>query len=78
MAVPLAVFVIVPLAAILRLSFLTPDGIGLDNYTREFANPKFLRILGNSFSVAVTTTVITVALAYGFAYALKRTAMPLR
>jgi len=74
----LVVFVGVPLYAILRLSFLTPDGIGLDNYAREFGSPKFLRILGNSFAVATTTTLITVVLAYGFAFALRRTAMPLR
>jgi iron(III) transport system permease protein len=77
-AVPLAVFVVVPLIAILRLSFVSPDGIGLANYAREFGSPKFLRILANSFNVSITTTAITVVLAYGFAYALRRTAMPLR
>ena len=76
--VPLIAFVVVPLFAILRLSFVTPDGIGLDNYARQFASPKFLRILANSFSVSVVTTLITVVMAYAFAYALKRTAMPLR
>ena len=30
-AVPLIVFVVVPIVAILRLSFVTPDGIGLAN-----------------------------------------------
>ncbi|MEO8485254.1 MAG: ABC transporter permease subunit, partial [Betaproteobacteria bacterium] len=74
----LVVFVAVPLVAILRLSFVTPDGVGLANYAREFANPKFPRIVANSFSVAITTTVITVALAYAFAWALRRTAMPLK
>lgn len=77
-AVLLGVFVVVPLWAILRLSFVTPDGIGLANYAREFASPKFVRVVGASFAVAITTTVITVVLAYGFAFALKRTAMPLR
>ncbi|HEX6136098.1 MAG TPA: ABC transporter permease subunit [Casimicrobiaceae bacterium] len=75
---PLAVFVVVPLAAILQLSFVTPDGVGLANYVREFANPKFTRIVANSFAVALTTTLITVVLAYAFAYALRRTAMPLK
>ena len=76
--VPLIVFVIVPLVAILRLSFLTPEGFGLGNYIREFSEPKFSRILVNSFSVSIVTTLITVTLAYGFAYALKRTAMPFK
>jgi len=76
--VPLVVFVAVPLVAILRLSFVTPDGIGLENYAREFTSPKFIHIVANSFSVALTTTLVTVVLAYGFAYALRRTAMPFR
>jgi iron(III) transport system permease protein len=75
--VPLLLFVAVPLFAILRTSFITPDGaIGLANYAREFTNPKFPRILGNSFAVALTATAITVTMAYGFAFALRRTAMP--
>jgi iron(III) transport system permease protein len=74
----LAVFVLVPLFAILRLSVVTPDGIGLANYARELGSPKFLHVLRNSFAVAITTTVISVVLAYGFAYALRRTAMPLK
>lgn len=76
--IPLIVFVVVPLVAILRLSFVTPDGLGLANYVREFASPKFGRIVTNSFSVSLTATLITVTLAYGFAYALRRTAMPLK
>ena len=74
----LVVFVLLPLYAILRLSFVTPDGIGLDNYAREFANPKFARIVYNSFAVSLTTTALVVVLAYGFAYALRRTTMPLK
>lgn len=77
--VPLVLFVVVPLVAILRLSFVLPDGgIGLSNYTREFSDPKFTRIVGNSFNVAATTTAITVVLAYAFAWALRRTAMPFK
>ncbi|MEO8848366.1 MAG: ABC transporter permease subunit [Casimicrobiaceae bacterium] len=76
--VPLVVFVVVPLTAILGLSFVTPDGVGLANYANQFASPKFTRILANSFAVALTTTLFTVTLAYGFAYALRRTTMPLR
>lgn len=76
--VPLIVFVIVPLVAILRLSFVTPDGLSLANYVREFGSPKFARIVANSFGVSITTTLITVVLAYAFAYALRRTAMPLK
>ena len=34
--------------------------------------------MGNSLAVAATTTAITVLLAYAFAYAMRRTAMPLK
>jgi iron(III) transport system permease protein len=75
--VPLVLFVALPLGAILRLSFVEPDGaIGLANYVREFTSPKFMRIVANSFAVSLTTTAITVVLAYAFAFALRRTAMP--
>jgi iron(III) transport system permease protein len=77
--VPLIAFVAVPLFAILRLSFVEPGGgLGLANYAREFASPKFGRIVANSFAVSLTTTAITVVAAYAFAYALRRTAMPLK
>jgi iron(III) transport system permease protein len=72
----LVVFVIVPLAAIFELSFMTPQGVGFGNYARYFGSPKFTRIVGNSFAVALTTTAITVLLAYGLAFAMQRTLMP--
>lgn len=75
-AIPLLLFVAVPLVGILRLSFVTPEGIGLANYARYLDNPKFVRIIVNSFAVSLTATAITVILAYGFAYAMRRTAMP--
>ena len=77
-AAPLLVFVVLPLVAILRLSLVTPDGIGLANYARAFASPKFGAVVTNSFAVSLTATAITVVLAYGFAYAQRRTAMPLK
>ena len=74
----IAVFVLWPLAALLGQSFVTPDGIGVGNYVRYFSDEKFTRIVSNSFAVALTTTAITVILAYGFAFAMRRSAMPLR
>jgi iron(III) transport system permease protein len=76
-ALPLIVFVVVPLFGIFRMSFALPDGsVGLDNYVRYFNSPKFSKVVGNSLIVSLTTTLITVLLAYGFAYAIRRTAMP--
>ncbi len=71
----LLAFVVVPLGAILAQSFVTPEGVGLGNYVRYFTSPKFARVVGNSLNVAITTTAITVVLAYGFAFALRRTCM---
>ena len=76
--VPLLVFVVLPLAGILKTSFVTADGIGLGNYVRYVNGPKFAKVVGNSLAVAATTTAITVLLAYAFAYAMRRTAMPLK
>jgi iron(III) transport system permease protein len=75
-ALPLVVFVLVPLAGILRQSFVLPDGsLGLGNYARYIASPKFGKVVGNSLHVSLVTTAITVVLAYAFAYAMRRTAM---
>jgi ABC-type spermidine/putrescine transport system permease subunit I len=75
-ALPLLVFVALPLFGILKSSFETADGIGFGNYVRYFNSPKFAKVVGNSLSVSLTTTLITVMLAYAFAYAMRRTAMP--
>jgi len=75
-AVPLVLFVLVPLISILQRSFITPEGFGLGNYGRYFAEPRFLEIVGNSFRVSLSTTVITIVLAYGFAYATHRSMLP--
>jgi iron(III) transport system permease protein len=76
--VPLLVFVVTPLFEIFKLSFVTEDGIGVGNYVRYINSPKFAKVVGNSLAVAATTTLITVLLAYAFAYAMRRTAMPLK
>ena len=77
-AAPLLLFVAYPLWRILSLSFHTGDGIGLANYVRYFGTARGWTIVSNSFAVALTTTAITVALAYGLAYAMHRSCMPLK
>ncbi|MGE4251587.1 MAG: ABC transporter permease subunit [Parvibaculaceae bacterium] len=76
-ALLLFVFVAFPIWAILREGFVLADGTwGFGNFIDYFRDPRFLTITGRSLLVAVSATVITVVLAYGFAYALVRTAMP--
>lgn len=48
------------------------------NYASYFETPALTQSILNSLTVALLTTVITVTLAFGFAYALQRTAMPFK
>jgi iron(III) transport system permease protein len=73
---PLLIFVAWPLWAILSRSFLVAGGFGLDNYIRYFGTARAWTIVNNTFAVALTTTAITVTLAYGLAYAMHRSCMP--
>lgn len=77
-AVPLLVFVVLPLSSILLRSFVTSGGYGLDNYLQYFSDARFIGIVGNSLLVSTCATTITVVLAYGFAYAMHRSAIPFK
>lgn len=77
-AVPLFVFVVLPLASILKRSFSTAEGYGLGNYVQYFGDARFVGIVGNTLLVAACATAITIVLAYGFAYAMHRSAMPFK
>ncbi|MEO4044644.1 ABC transporter permease subunit [Hoeflea sp. CAU 1731] len=75
----LVTFVLIPLWAILKNSFVTPDGsIGFGNFIHYFADARFVTIVGNTFEVGISVTLAALALAYGFAYAVQRTTMPFR
>ncbi|RWO87601.1 putative 2-aminoethylphosphonate ABC transporter permease subunit [Mesorhizobium sp.] len=49
--------------------------LGLDNYTTYFSTPTLFRSIQNSFLIALISTIITVGIAFGFAYALNRSKM---
>jgi iron(III) transport system permease protein len=74
--IPLVVFVLYPLASILGKSFETPEGIGLGNYVRSLGEPKLIQVIGNSLAVSTVATLLTIVLAYGFAYPLHRARLP--
>jgi iron(III) transport system permease protein len=76
--IPLALFVLYPLAHILGRSFSTPDGLGFANYATMLGNERFLRITFNSLAVTLVSTVIAISAAYVFAYAIQRSTMPMR
>jgi iron(III) transport system permease protein len=77
-ATALVVFLALPLCAILVKSLQSPDGafVGLANFASYLTSPALRQSLWNSVWVSLLVTVITVPLAFGFAYALARSCMP--
>ncbi|MEI6535731.1 MAG: ABC transporter permease subunit, partial [Verrucomicrobiaceae bacterium] len=49
-----------------------------ENFRTYFGTPALSRSIGNTFMVGLLTTLITVALAFWYAYALHRTCMPFK
>lgn len=79
----IAVFVIVlavPLYMLMSRSFHDASGmfIGLGNYHYYFTTPALFQSVGNSFFVAGTSAGIVTVLAFIYAFALTRTAMPFK
>jgi len=76
----LVVTLALPLGITLGKSLQSGKGVfvGLANYLQYFKTPALARSIGNSVYVAVISTLITVPLAFVYAYALTRSAMPLR
>ncbi len=74
----LYLFLLYPLGQVLWRSFLDNDGhfIGVANYIRYFSTPAIAASITNSLYVSVAAMALTVALAFGYAYALTRTQMP--
>ncbi len=68
-----------PLWVLLSKSVQSRQGgfIGLANYAQYFATPALAYSIYNSFYVSILSTVITVPLAFVYAYALTRSCLPL-
>ena len=76
-ALYLLVAVAFPLYAILSKSLDNREGsfVGLENYIYYFSTPALFISIYNSLFVAIFTTVVTVSLAFTFAFALTRSCM---
>jgi len=76
----LLVFLAAPLAMILLQSIEDKERhfVGLANFTSYLTTPALLQSLWNSVWVSVVVTLITVPLAFVFAYALTRSCMPFK
>jgi iron(III) transport system permease protein len=74
----LVVFLLAPLATILAKSVedRAGDFVGLANFASYFRTPALLKSIWNSVWVSGLVTLITVPLAFAFAYALTRSRMP--
>ncbi|MBM3557919.1 MAG: putative 2-aminoethylphosphonate ABC transporter permease subunit, partial [Alphaproteobacteria bacterium] len=74
----LVLFLLVPLWALLSKSFEDKSGafVGLGNFARYFGTPALFQSVLNSLFIASISTVITVALAFVYAYGLTRSRMP--
>lgn len=69
----LGTFVLLPIVELVKRSLLGPEGLTLANYARYFSNPRISRTALHSLYVSALSTVVTVSLAFLFAYALTRT-----
>jgi iron(III) transport system permease protein len=76
----LLVTLVLPLYTLLTKSVQDKDGhfIGLANFVRYFDDPAMLQSLGNTLNVAAFGTIITIGLAFTYAYALTRTCLRAR
>ncbi|MBI4198944.1 MAG: iron ABC transporter permease [Chloroflexi bacterium] len=68
----LLVFLVYPVVLVLYKSFEGDSGLTLRNYARFFSTPYYYRSLTNSLILATTTTLLTVAIGFGFAYMVTR------
>jgi len=79
-ATALFVFLTLPLAILLVRSVEDKTGayVGLVNFVQYLSSSAFERSAKNTLTFAALTTLLTVPLAFGFAYAIQRTCVPLK
>lgn len=80
LALYLAVTIAIPLFMLLRKSVQDADGnfVGLANFVRYFADPALSISFQHSFFISILGTLITLLLAFWYAYAVTRTCIPAR
>ena len=61
-----------PLALLLGVSVIGPNGLTFSNYSRLFGTPYYLSIIWNSLRLALLTTLITLAIGFPASFALAR------
>lgn len=78
LGVALLLFVLFPIASLLKKAFENKAGefVGVANFLQFFSTPSLSASIGNSLFIAAISTVLSVLLAFLFAYGLTRTCMP--
>jgi len=78
LAAALFVFLTLPLATLLVRALQDADGgfAGLANFTTYLQSPAIGESIGNTLQFAVITTLLTVPLAFAYAYAMQRSCIP--
>lgn len=76
----LVITLLLPLTIMLAKSLEDRDGafVGLANFAHYFTNPALSGAVGNSLWVSALATMIVIALAFGYAYALTRSCIPFK
>lgn len=74
----LASATILPIGALLVRAFLSRDGafVGFDNFIRYVTEPGLAIAAGNSVALSAVATILTLLIAYPYAFAITRTQMP--
>ena len=74
----LLLVIVLPLETLFRKALEDHDGnfIGLANFAAYFAEPALVHSLTNTLMISAVSTVITLLLGFGFAYAVTRSAIP--
>jgi len=67
-----------PLALLLGVSVIGPEGLTLANYRRLLGTPYYLGVIWNSLRLGLLTTLITLAISYPASFALARARGALR
>lgn len=80
LSVVMVLFILMPLWAMLKKSVQNGEGefVGLQNFSTYFSSASLWQSVGNTFTLGVLVTVVVGVLAFGYAYALTRSCMPMK
>jgi iron(III) transport system permease protein len=80
LSVVMVLFILMPLWAMLKKSVQNGEGefVGLQNFATYFSSASLWQSVGNTFTLGMLVTVVVGVLAFGYAYALTRSCMPMK